>query len=110
MNGIRKMSPLPNLLRRTTEALFFMGLAALALCLWPAGHWSGISAESEKTFPAKLFNRFYFVSTTFSSVGYGDITPTSVSSRAAVVVLQVLVTVAVIDKLLVHSALSRLRT
>ena len=37
--------------------------------------WNGIKKENDNTLIEKFFNRFYFSSITFSTIGYGDISP-----------------------------------
>lgn len=57
----------------------------LAFC-YDAEHWNGIDPEEDDSFGHKLFNRLYFTIVTFSSVGYGDITPASHTARMLVMV------------------------
>ncbi|RPF82427.1 MAG: hypothetical protein CBC65_000375 [Rhodothermaceae bacterium TMED105] len=40
-----------------------------------AEEFSGIDENSDKNFVSRIFNRFYFVCTTLSTAGYGDIYP-----------------------------------
>ena len=52
-------------------------------------NFSGLEHEKKETNVIKLyFDRLYFVSTTLSSVGYGDIYPTSTVVRSIVIIMQ----------------------
>lgn len=59
------------------------------VCCYDAGHWNGMDDEYAPSFFDKFFNRLYFSVVTFSTVGYGDITPTSRTART-LVMLQIL--------------------
>lgn len=61
-------------------------------------HFSGITEEEDNRH--KAFNRFYFVMTTASSTGYGDISPKSVTSRVFSILLQILTTFGIISTFL----------
>ena len=63
-------------------------LVYMALC-FESEHWNGMDIEDSPSVLDKLFNRLYFSVVTFSTVGYGDITPVSRMARA-VVITQVL--------------------
>lgn len=56
-------------------------------------HWNGIEEEEDTNIIKKLFNRYYFITTTVSSVGYGDISPKSYSCKFVVSVLHVFVAI-----------------
>lgn len=49
-------------------------------------HWTGMSESDTTPLFDKLFNRLYFSVVTFSSVGYGDITPVTQTARSLVMV------------------------
>jgi hypothetical protein len=51
-------------------------------------HWSGIDRHDDMKFSHKFLNRMYFVSSTLSSVGYGDIHPISTTAKIVTIVLQ----------------------
>ena len=38
-------------------------------------HWNGITEENDRNLIDKIINRFYFLTSTISTSGYGDITP-----------------------------------
>ena len=60
-------------------------------------HWNGISEEEDDTVKKKFFNRLYFVSSTYSTVGYGDISPKSINCRIAAIVLQSLLVAEIVQ-------------
>ena len=65
-------------------------------------HWNGIEEENDQTMSEKLMNRFYFLSTTFSTAGYGDITPKTTMTKMIVIVIQLFVTIGLFE--IFHSA------
>tara|TARA_Y100000741_G_scaffold327177_1_gene279650 strand:- start:1135 stop:1416 length:282 start_codon:yes stop_codon:yes gene_type:complete len=44
---------------------------------WDSNEWNGLDETNDLTTEDKLLNRIYFTCITFSSVGYGDISPKS---------------------------------
>ena len=65
-------------------------------------HWNGIEEENDQTMSERLMNRFYFLSTTFSTAGYGDITPNSTITKLIVILIQLFVSIGLIE--IFHSA------
>ena len=59
------------------------------LCAFDKDHFSGI--EDEESIWDRIFNRAYFVCTTVSTAGYGDIYAKSKGARGVVLVLLVLI-------------------
>ena len=57
-------------------------VCTLFFYLYDHDHFNGIAAEEDRTCGQRLLNRAYFVLTTLSTVGYGDISPKSVETRA----------------------------
>ena len=53
---------------------------------YDSSHWNGIDEEQDKNFPEKFFNRFYFSTITFSTAGYGDISPRSTRVRIVTII------------------------
>ena len=49
--------------------------------------WNGISPEDDDTLLKKVFNRFYFTTITFSTIGYGDISPKSMKLKSTTILL-----------------------
>ena len=60
-------------------------------------HWNGIEEEEDKSIIKKIFNRYYFVTATLSSVGYGDISPKSYICKFIVSILNILVAVNIVS-------------
>lgn len=60
-------------------------------------HWNGIYEEDDKSITKKVFNRYYFITTTISSVGYGDISPKSYICKFIVSLLHILVAIHIIS-------------
>jgi len=52
-----------------------------------ANHFSGITAASDATFFGGFFNRLYFVVSTFTTIGFGDVSPVSFRARAITIFL-----------------------
>jgi hypothetical protein len=65
-----------------TILLFF----TLILMNYDHTHFNGFSKESDIEY--KFFNRLYFATTTFSSTGYGDLSPKSVDVKIISMILQ----------------------
>lgn len=65
-------------------------------------HWNGIEEENDQTMSEKVMNRFYFLSTTFSTAGYGDITPKTTMTKMIVILIQLFVTISLFE--IFHSA------
>lgn len=54
-------------------------------------YWNGIDEESDSNIVDKVINRLCFVSTTLSTVGYGDFTPSSKTYKVLTIILQIYV-------------------
>ena len=65
----------------TVIIFFFTGI----FYMFDHNHFDGIDEEDEEY---KFINRLYFTITTFSSAGYGDITPKTMEVKGVSVVLQ----------------------
>ena len=90
------ISKLKNLL---LKVLLIVSLFTLVFSIIPNNHWNNMDNNENKeqaTFDY-LFNRIYFITTTFSTAGYGDITPKSKYAKIATILLQISVIVMVID-------------
>ena len=68
-----------------------------AFMMFDHTHWAGLDNDNDSSASDKFFNRFYFTLTTFSSAGYGDISPKSKPARIISMIVQLLMTVAVLD-------------
>ena len=60
-------------------------------------HWNGILEEEDKSIIKKIFNRYYFLATTISTVGYGDISPKSYGCKAIVSLIHILFTAQILN-------------
>ena len=67
--------------------IIFIGI----LSLFDYTHWNGIYEEEDKSIIKKIFNRYYFLTSTISSVGYGDISPKSYSCKLLVSILHIII-------------------
>ena len=81
--------------KKTKEVFFEIFIIIIIfifiLSLFDYTHWNGIHEEEDKSIIKKIFNRYYFLTSTISSVGYGDISPKSYSCRAIVSILHLIV-------------------
>lgn len=75
------------------EILVIGGIFITILSFFDYTHWNGILEEEDKSIVKKIFNRYYFVTTSISTVGYGDISPKSYSCKFIVSMLQILVAI-----------------
>jgi hypothetical protein len=67
--------------------------------LLPNEHWNNMNNEEniEQSLVDYIFNRIYFVMTTFSTTGFGDISPVSKYAKICTMLLQLSVVIMVID-------------
>lgn len=88
------MEKLTRMLFATLAIVIFF---TMVFTLFDHTHWNGLDTSNDTSPKDKFFNRLYFTMTTFSSTGYGDISPSSKESRVAVMFVQLLLTVAILD-------------
>lgn len=79
------------------EILIIGSIFITILSLFDYTHWNGILEEEDKSIAKKIFNRYYFITTSLSTIGYGDISPKSYSCKFIVSLLQILVAIHVIS-------------
>lgn len=60
-------------------------------------HWNGIEKKTDDTIQDKILNRFYFLTTTFSTAGYGDITPKTKETKIIVIIMQICVLLGIVE-------------
>jgi len=58
-------------------------------------HWNGITKEDDEE--NRLINRLYFVLSTLSTTGYGDVTPKTKNMKIIVMVFQFILLISLID-------------
>lgn len=78
------------MLKKISIIIISLIIIAIVLCAFDETHWNGIDNEDEFILH-KFFNRLYFTVTTFSTTGYGDVTPKTRSLRMFVMVLQMVI-------------------
>jgi len=76
---------------QTVVIVVLIGISTFILSRFDHTHFSGIEKEKDEKLFDKIFNRFYFICSTLSSVGYGDIYPTSKSTRLITILLMMIV-------------------
>ena len=59
-------------------------------------HFNGLDKKNDEDFKHRFFNRIYFLFTTFSGVGYGDVTPASNYIRFFVMCFQFILIISII--------------
>lgn len=60
-------------------------------------HWNGINQIDDKSFFKKILNRLYFTAITFTSVGYGDITPKSNINRIITIIFNIIILLIILE-------------
>ena len=63
-------------------------------------HWNGIEKKNDKTLLDKLINRLYFLTTTFSTTGYGDITPKSKIAKILTMCIHIITILGIVKLIL----------
>ena len=81
------------IIKITSILLFF----TIIYMIFDNSHWNGISENDDNTFLNRFINRLYFTSTTLSTVGYGDITPVSNSSKIVTIFLHIVILITVVE-------------
>ena len=79
------------------EVFLIITIFVIILSFFDHTHWNGIEEEEDKSIIKKLFNRYYFITTTVSSVGYGDISPKSYICKFIVSTLNIMVAVNIVS-------------
>tara|TARA_B100001094_G_C18136589_1_gene775460 strand:- start:804 stop:1154 length:351 start_codon:yes stop_codon:yes gene_type:complete len=88
------------------KELFFIFILVLILitCL-DYTHWNGIDKDEDSNLFDKILNRIYFLSSSVSTTGYGDISPKSRVAKIIVIIIQIYVTINVAT--LIHNYLNK---
>ena len=66
------------------------------ILFYDSKHWNGLENEKNEVF-TKAMNRLYFISTSFSTCGYGDISPKTMIAKIVVSTMQFLLIFEVIQ-------------
>lgn len=66
--------------------IFIILLFTISLMNYDDTHFNGFTHDED--IKNKFFNRFYFTTTTFSSTGYGDVSPKSKDVKIISIILQ----------------------
>ena len=59
-------------------------------------HFNGIKQKDDKQFWDAYLNRFYFILITFTTIGYGDITPKSQTARIITISILLLIMIVIL--------------
>lgn len=59
-------------------------------------HFNGIKKQNDATFWDAFLNRFYFILITFTTIGYGDITPKSKTARILTISILLLIMIVIL--------------
>ena len=79
------------------EVFLIITIFVIILSFFDHTHWNGIEEEEDKSIIKKIFNRYYFITATISSVGYGDISPKSYICKFIVSTLNIMVAVNIVS-------------
>ena len=79
-----------NIMKNYILILFFFTLLYSTFG-YSSDDWNGMENENDNTFFEKIFNRFYFSSITFSTIGYGDISPKTFILKILTIMFAVLI-------------------
>ena len=60
---------------------------------YDSNNWNGLDEKTDSNFIEKFFNRFYFTTITFSTAGYGDISPKSNITRLFTIIFAIVMLV-----------------
>ena len=63
-------------------------------------HFNGFDEKEDADNTQKVLNRLYFTMTTFSSTGYGDVSPNSMQVKIITMILQFILVIAMLGGIL----------
>lgn len=86
-----------NLLKKMGMYTFIMIIFLIIMLQFDHSHWKGMTKENDKTIYNKLLNRFYFLTTTFSTAGYGDISPITTTGKILTMIIQFCVMISFVE-------------
>ena len=76
----------------------FCTLLLLILCR-DSSHFYGFDSKKDSNLLYAIFFRFYFILTTITTVGYGDVSPSSIRAKTFVIVLVFTVIVVILNQI-----------
>lgn len=85
-----------SLMLQNMQVYVIVILCASIICLmfgWDTEHWTGIEKEEDILICDKFFNRMYFSFMTFSTIGFGDISPKSKQMKSVIMAMSVVILV-----------------
>ena len=74
------------ILKLASVSIFIILVFTIIFMNYDHSHFNGFSKENDME--NKFFNRLYFTTTTFSSTGYGDVSPKSNDVKIISIILQ----------------------
>ena len=77
--------------------IFIMIIFLIIMLQFDHTHWKDMTKENDKTIYNKLLNRFYFLTTTFSTAGYGDISPITTTGKILTMIIQFCVMISFVE-------------
>ncbi len=92
---------LPNFLKNIAIIVFFISIIVGIFMIFcrDASHFKGIDSKDDKNIFHAFFNRFYFVVTTITTIGYGDIVPISMRARMITLFIIIFIVVVIVRSL-----------
>ena len=75
-------------------------ICVFTIILFHYDHTNFKGFEKETNNSQKIMNRLYFTMTTFSSTGYGDVSPHSIEGRIITMILQFILVIAMLGGIL----------
>ena len=85
---IFKYKNIIKILKLSLIGIFILLFFTLILMNYDHTHFNGFTQDKESDAKYKFFNRLYFATTTFSSTGYGDLSPKSTDVKIISMILQ----------------------
>lgn len=84
-------------LRNVMIVLFILSIVAilfLVVCR-KSSHFKGLDSVEDKNIFNAFFNRLYFIVTTITTIGYGDITPFSFRAKLLTILMILFIVIAI---------------
>jgi hypothetical protein len=81
------MSSRQRLITETFSLVVMILIFTIILSFYDYTHFHGIGQEEDENISDRVFNRFYLVCCSLSSIGYGDISPKSKITRFFIILI-----------------------